>query len=999
MVSLMISGQRTPIRSVLLAVPVALWLSIAGFESAVAVDAVPDAVSFSRQIRPLLSDRCFQCHGPDSVRREADLRFDQKEGVLGDRGGRPIVIAGAPQRSELIARIHSTDADWMMPPPDSGKSLSTAEAGLIEKWIEQGAHWEEHWAWIPPERPTPPHKSGDDWSQNEIDHFVFARLDAAGIVPMQSADRRTLIRRVTQDLTGLPPTPAEIDSFLNDDGEDAWETVADRLLNSARYGEKMALPWLEAARYADTSGFTEDYGRFMYPWRTWVIDAFNSNMPYDEFVTDQMAGDLRPNATPKQILATSFNRNHQIYNEVGALDEEFIVEYAIDRLETVGTVFMGMTIGCARCHDHKYDPVTQKEFYQLYAFLNNNDDIGIDHGSRFGFSKPFIEWPTTEQVADRERLLAKLDVLKNEKIPVAIELEAYREWLTSFRESESIGLGDWYSLGPFAHEEPTRITGFTTPYFAEPDVNLQEAVHNEKWTPRPQWKLGTVMVPGGEFSTIYLYREVHTPSAGDYVLDIGASDSVRLWVNGTRILDRLEEGDNVATPTPFTLHLKKGRNRLLFKMSNGDFVQQITFRPQSHQSFPDAVFQRLKTTGNTLDDNIQGDLYKYFHQTRIDAIQEQINACNRDIARVMIMKEREDIRPAYLLERGNYEHPGEQVERNVPAMFPAMPDEAPRNRMGLAQWLTSPDHPLTARVAVNRIWQNYFGHGIVRTEEDFGVQGEYPTHPDLLDWLATEFVRSGWNVKEMHRLIVMSATYRQSAAASAERRHLDPENRLLSRGARFRLRPQEIRDQALFVSGLITERLGGASVFPYQPPGLWSEITSLKLQPEWFLTVDYKQDHGPLLYRRSVYTFWKRSVPPPNMTVFDAETREVCVVRRQNSNTPLQAMNLLNDVTYVEAARHLAHRMLSEGGESAETRIDCGLNLIISRNASSAEQKILRSGLSRQLEDYHRYPDAAKQLLASGESGIPGNHDPVELAAWTQIALLMLNLDEAITRN
>lgn len=981
-----------------LAASVALLVVTVGAQSMAAEEA-DDPVSFARQIRPLLSDRCFQCHGPDSVTREADLRLDRRESVLGDRDGNPIVVPGSPDQSELIARIHTDDPDIRMPPADFGKTLSPAEAKLISKWVEQGAHWEEHWAWISPQQPTPPDDASDEWSRGEIDRFVFAGLARVGLMPLASADRRTLIRRVTQDLTGLPPTPDEIDSFLNDDSEDAWQTVIDRLLSSPRFGEKMALPWLEAARYADTSGFTEDYGRFMYPWRTWVINAFNDNMPYDRFVTDQLAGDLRPDATKQEILASGFNRNHRINQEVGALGEEFIVEYAVDRLETVGTVFLGMTVGCARCHDHKYDSLTQKEFYQLYAFFNNNDDIGIDHESRFGFCKPFIEWPTADQSARREELQAAWDSLNQQETPSSTEQQVYDKWISSVQQSESVGLGPWHSLGPFDHEEPTRVTGFKQPYFDEPKVDLQEEVHKQKWTVRPKWKLGTVMVPGGEYSTIYIYREIHAPADGDYVLDLGASDSVRIWLNGQVILDRVEEGDNVATPVPYTLPLTKGRNELLFKMSNGDFAQQFSFRPQSHTAFPADVFQHVGKSVSELSDAASERLYDYFHQTRLDAIQDQIDAVNRKIAKVMVMKEREKIRPAHVLERGYYATPGEQVDRDVPAVFPGMPKDAPRNRMGLAQWLTAPNHPLTARVAVNRIWQNHFGRGIVRTEEDFGVQGEYPTHPDLLDWLATELIRSGWDMKHIHRLIAMSATYRQSSAASAERRQADPENRLLSRGPRFRLRPQEIRDQALFASGLLVEERGGPSVFPYQPAGLWREITSLKLQSKWFLTVDYVQDHGPSLYRRSLYTFWKRSVPPPNMTVFDAETREVCVVRRQNSNTPLQAMNLLNDVTYVEAARHLAHRMLSEGGQSVESKLEQGLLLTVSRPVTPDERGILKAGLLNQLEGYRKHPQQAEQLLSAGESGIPGDHEPAVLAAWTQIALLMLNLDEAITRN
>lgn len=983
------------IRLLLLVAPIVVQLPGVGGPCVLA----EDRISFSRQIRPLLSDRCFQCHGPDSVSREADLRFDHRDSVLGDRDEAPIVVPGSPDESALVARIFESDPDLKMPPADSGRSLTKAEAELIRQWVAQGAQWEEHWAWIPPERPEPPIRADDHWSLTPIDRFVDARLTDAGLQPAPGADRYTLLRRATQDLTGLPPGPDEISAFVNDDSEQAWDTVITRLLSSPRYGEKMALPWLEAARYADTSGFTEDYGRFMYPWRTWVIEAFNANMPYDEFVTDQLAGDLKPDATRQQILATGFNRNHRINQEVGALDEEFIVEYAVDRLETIGTVFLGMTIGCARCHDHKYDPVSQKEFYQLYAFFNNNDDIGVDHQSRFGFARPFIEWPTREQKQQRRQRRQQLKTLQEQTTPPQEQLADADRWMAAFDAAESIGLEPWYSLGPFDHEQPTRVTGFRFPYFDEPHVDLQQTVQQQTWTVRPNWKSGTVMVPGGEFSTIYLYRRIHAPADGEYVLDIGASDSVTLWLNGEMIFDRLDEGDNVATATPFPVTLNAGSNELLVKMSNGDFVQQITFRSRSHTAYPASIFHLLRRPAAERTPEQQNELLAHFHQTQIEAAQAQVKEIDRQIAKVMVMKERADVRPAHILERGHYASPGELVQRDVPAVFPPLTDNAPRNRLGLAQWLTSSQHPLTARVAVNRIWQNHFGRGLVRTEEDFGVQGAYPTHPDLLDWLATELIQSGWDMQHIHRLIMQSAVYQQSSAATAVQQTKDPQNHLLSRAPRFRLRPQEIRDHALYASGLLVEQQGGPSVFPYQPPGLWREITSLKLQPEWFLTVDYRQGHGADLYRRSLYIFWKRSVPPPGMTVFDAETREVCVVRRQNSNTPLQAMNLLNDVTYVEAARHLAHRMLREGGESTNDRFNHGLLLTNGRPGTEEELHILTSGLQQQAEYYLRHPDQAQKLLSAGESGIPGSHKPTILAAWTQMGLLLLNRDEAITRN
>ena len=958
----------------------------------------PTAVRFSRDIRPLLSDRCFRCHGPDGATRQADLRLDQKEMVLGERDNGRIVVPGDPGASELIRRITSSDEDERMPPPDCGISLSADEIERIRSWVEQGGHWESHWAWITPHRPEPPRVHREDRVRNPIDRFVTKRLESAGLSPSPEADKRTLLRRVTQDLTGLPPTREEIAAFLADKRPDAFEHVVDRLLNSTRFGETMSLPWLEATRYADTSGYTEDYGRYMYPWRTWVIRAFNNNKPFDEFLTEQMAGDLLPNPTHDQILATAFHRHHRINQEVGALPEEFIVEYAVDRLETVGTVFLGTTIGCARCHDHKYDPFSQKEFYQLLAFVNNNSDGGLDHQSRFGFCRPFIDHPTSPQQAELDRLESAVATLKAGGPDSKSELPAFEKWVREALPEELLGLSSWYSLGPFDHEKPTRVTGFRNPYFAEPAVDLNEVVEGQRWTEQPERPIGKFIVPGGEYSTIYLFREVYSSQAGDVTFGIGVSDSICIWINGQLFLDRLEAGTNNAVPNPMVLPLRNGRNELLIKMSNGDFGQQITFRLEEHGNVPPDLFAILRRNSSDHSTEDRQRLRGHFHSVRVTELQQKIRDVDRQVAKVMIMKEREDVRPTHILARGSYAQPQEQVDCDVPSALPPLPEGAPKNRLGLAQWLVSPDHPLTARVTVNRFWRKYFGAGLVRTPEDFGAQGEYPTHPDLLDWLATEFIRSEWDVKHMQRLIITSTTYRQSSSVNGESLRRDPENRLLTRGIRFRLRPQEIRDQALFVSGLLVERMEGPSVKPYQPARLWREFANLNLVPEWFLTVEYEQDHGESLYRRSLYTFWKRSMPPPNMTVFDAESREVCSVRREASNTPLQALNLLNDVTYVETARHLAHRILTEGGESTEERLICGMEMVSSRRPTPGEVDHLHTGLREVLEEYRRNPDRADILLRHGESPISDNQDPVELAAWTQLALTLLNLDEALTR-
>ena len=957
-----------------------------------------EPVSFSQQIRPLLSDRCFRCHGPDRLTREADLRFDDRESVYGDRDGHAVVVPGDVTASELARRISSDDDVERMPPADSGLSLSDAEIALIRRWIDQGAEWEKHWAYIAPERPDVPVVETSDWVRNPIDAFVLSRLEREGLSPSAGAGPRTLIRRVSFDLTGLPPSPAEIDRFLSDEGPRAYEQLVERLLDSERFGEKMALPWLEAARYADTSGYQEDYGRTMHPWRTWVIEAFNDDMPFDRFVIEQMAGDLLDEATHEQVLATAFHRNHRINQEVGAIPDEFIVEYAIDRLETVGTVFLGTTIGCARCHDHKYDPFSQQEFYGLYAFLNNCADEGLDQQSRFGFCKPFVDHPTPAEQVELARLQQAHDDLKAEESPSPEELAAYDDWLKEWDCPQTLGISDWHSIGPFEHAEATRVTGFETPLIGEPQVDLEQTFGEQTWTQRPNWPSTGPPFLGGEFNTYYLLRELDAQDAGQITISLGASDAFKVWVNGELIFSRVETGENQAKGAPMQVPLKAGRNELLFKLSNGGFEQTFVFEPVGVQTVPAKAFAVISVPSPERSAEQRQQLYEFFHQQRLAAAQQAIDDLRKTFAKVMVMQEREEIRPAHVLGRGSYDQPQEEIGRGVPAVLPSLPEGAPVNRLGLAQWLVAPDHPLTARVTVNRFWQACFGTGIVKTTEDFGAQGEFPSHPQLLDWLAVEFIDSGWDVKHLMKLIVTSSTYRQSSRSSAELNERDPGNRLLARGPRLRLRAQEIRDQALFVSGLLVERIGGPSVRPHQPPGLWAEVSNLLLQEQWALTNRFVPSEGDDLHRRSLYTYWKRAVPPPNMTVFDAEAREVCSVRPQVSNTPLQALNLLNDATYVEAARHLARRMLTEGGATDAERLAYGMELVTSRLPAAAEMSILQRGLARHRAVYQQDFQAAAALLARGESQSSRDVKITDHAAYAQVALLLLNLDETITK-
>ncbi|MEO2028169.1 MAG: PSD1 and planctomycete cytochrome C domain-containing protein [Fuerstiella sp.] len=964
----------------------------------VAAEPEHEAVNFARDVRRIFSDRCFRCHGPDRISRKADLRLDKSESLFADRNEQQIVVPGKPNSSELIRRVTSVDVDVVMPPPDSGLSLNQTEIALLRQWVSQGAKWDNHWAYIAPKRPPTPDVRLREWPDNEIDSFVLAGLEQKGMIPSPEADRRTLIRRASLDLTGLPPTPDEVADFLNDTATGAWGRLVDRLLSSVRYGERMTLPWLEASRYADTSGYQEDYGRYMYPWRKWVIDAFNKNMPFDQFVIQQLAGDLLPDASQEQILATAFNRNHRINQEVGAIPEEYLVEYAVDRLETIGTMFLGSTIGCARCHDHKYEPISQKEFYQLFAFLNNNDDAGVDQQSRFGFCKPFIEYPTP---ADREFLAplnARLDALKNEQSPPPEESKSFRGWLDKMETKLPLGIPVWRSLGPFEHAELSVSSGYHEVFLPTQQVDPDATVDGQKWTTKPAWTDGNVLFIGGEFTTHYLYRELLSPMDMDLLVDVAASDAIKFWVNGQLVHFRETPGKANPDPEQIRIRLRQGSNTLLVKLSNGDFIQAFSFAQQQRESVPPKMLAMLMQAPAERGVEEGAAIYDYFHGLRIADVEQQIKAVHDTFPKVMVMKERKDVRPAHILERGDYNQKREQVQRDTPAVLPPFPSNQPRNRLGLARWLMSPENPLPARVTVNRFWQMYFGTGLVKTAEDFGSQGEWPSHPDLLDWLAAEFIQSGWDVKHIQRLIVMSATYRQSSQMTAGQQHLDPENRLLARGPRLRLRPQFIRDQALFTSGLLVERIGGPSVKPYQPAGLWSEVSNLLLQKKWYNTNMFEQDTGEKLYRRSLYTFWKRTISPPNMTVFDAGNREVCSVRNQITNTPLQAMTLLNDVTYVEAARHLAHRMLSEGGESMNACLSHGMELVTCRQPTEVEQQILRQSLERHLSVYRLDPAAAARLLAHGDSALCSDYEPVEHAAWTQVALMLLNLDETITK-
>jgi hypothetical protein len=770
----------------------------------------PPPVRFGRDVLPILSENCFQCHGPDEKARKAKLRLDTRDGVL------KVVTPRKSDESKLILRVTADPDTGVMPPPKTNRKLTAAQKETLRRWVDEGAEWGKHWGYEAPARPDLPPVKNKAWARNDIDAFVLARLGAEGLSPSPEAAKETLIRRVTLDLTGLPPTPAEVDAFLGDTSADAYEKVVDRLLKSPRYGERMAADWLDAARYADTNGYQNDFARTMWPWRDWVIQALSRNQPFDQFTVDQIAGDLLPNPTLEQRIATGFNRNNRTVTEAGSIDEEWRVENAVDRVETTATVFLGLTMGCARCHDHKFDPISQREFYQFYAFFNSVNEKGVYTEQR-GNVPPLIVLPSAE---DKERL---------KQLDAAV---------------------------------------------ADADRTLRE--RNEK---------------------------------------------------------------------------------------------KSIFRPQSYADLLAA-------------------------KEKADKARKEKAEYEKRVPSVMVMEDTKTPRETFVLKRGRYDQPDKEqkVEPGVASCLPPLPPDAPRNRLGLAKWLVDPKNPLTARVTVNRYWQHYFGAGLVRTTENFGVQGDLPSHPDLLDWLATEFVRTGWDVKAMQRLIVTSATYRQSSKAPAELLHRDPENRLLARGPRFRLPAEAVRDNALAVSGLLVEKLGGPSVKPYQPTGLWEELAGGAGEGP------YVQEKGPNLYRRSLYVYRKRTVPHPALSTFDAPSREVCQVKRPRTNTPLQALELLNDVTYVEAARALAQLMLTEGGKTPEERVTFAFRRATARRPRGAELRILLRGLERYQEKFAADKDAARKFLRHGDSPPDTKLDPAELAAYMATASVILNLDETVTK-
>ncbi|MCW3051557.1 MAG: hypothetical protein JWN14_727 [Chthonomonadales bacterium] len=1043
-------------------------LGVAGFVGAqqkrapVAKPAVAK-VEYNRDIRPILSGKCFACHGQDPKQVQAGLRLDLREGAIGKlANGKFAIVPGKPGASELIDRVMRKSGPLQMPPAGSHKVLSDEERQLLSRWIAQGAEYKSHWAFVPPVRPALPVVKAKTWPRNPIDSFVLARLEQDNLHPSPYADRVTLLRRVSLDLTGIPPTPAEVEAFVQDTRPNAYEKVVDRLLSSPRYGERMAMGWLDGARYADSNGFQADYERYQWRWRDWVIDAFNKNMPYDAFTVEQIAGDMLPGATMDQKLATGFNRNHRINTEGGVIPEEWRVETVIDRVETTSQVWLGLTTGCARCHDHKYDPISQKEFYQFYAFFNNVPESGTGVETPVNHP-PIMRAPTADQQQKLAEFVEQLKALDTQTgARLAANRQAAADWKPEPAQADttvSTGLVARYALGttpvssmgsvPVPKAVGTlgadagRATGGVV-LDGKSYIDLGNIADFER---TDKFSYGAWINPANGNGAVFSHMDA--PSAGYRGFDlylIGGRPAVHIishWpenalkVNAKATVPNNQwshlfvtyDGSAKAEGVKIYINGKPVGTDPEFNALTGTLRSQATAKigtrtadgPFTGKIDDLLLFQRVVTPTEvaklaTADPALA--LLKIPAAQRTEAQQQTIaqawslkfdpeyaaKAAQRDareaerakldsqVSTVMVMDEMPKPRPCNILIRGQYDHPGEVVTAGLPGAFGAMPAGFTNNRLGLAKWIASPNNPLTARVFVNRLWEKFFGVGIVATSEDFGVRAEYPSHPELLDWLATEFVHDGWDMKAIQKKIVMSATYCQSSHVRPEIAQRDPENRLLSHGPRFRLPAELIRDQALAISGLLTEQVGGPSVHPYQPDGIWDEVSS------YGNLHNYKHDMGANLYRRSFYTIWKRTAAPPLMSLLDVPGREVCRVRRSRTDTPLQALALLNDVTFVEASRALAQHLLTEGGATPETRLAYAFRRTLGRPPTAAETQILAAGIQKRLAHYRADTASALKLVSIGDTPRDPKMDVPELAAYTMTCSVLLNMDETLTK-
>ncbi len=1025
------------------------------------LDAV-ERVQFNRDIRPIFSDTCFACHGPDENKVKGKLRLDSLDAARkGGKSGEPAIVPGHPEKSEAMKRLLTSDTDEHMPPAEFHKVLTKDQIALVERWIKEGAEYQGHWAFQTPVKPPVPAIPAGG---NAIDGFLAQGLAAKGLKANGEAPKPTLLRRAALDLTGLPPSEADLQAFLADDSPEAWSKALDRLLASPHYGENMAMQWLDFARYADSNGFQSDTQRTMWPYRDWVIKAFNDNKPFDAFTVEQLAGDLLPNATRDQIVATAFHRNHRLNGEGGRIVEECFAENVIDRIETTGSTWMALTMNCCRCHDHKYDPITQKEFYQFFAYFNSIEESGVlgDFGGagttrRGGNTPPVLSLPTDEQQKQIDATAAALAAAEAalKAIPTS-QPDVFAKWLERQRTTYSkegsawnpladekisakekavfkrLDDGSWLVSGGVAAKETyvieaTPAAGLLTALRLEalPDESLPSKSLGR--APNGNFVLSAFEVglrtPDGQTANLPLVKaEADYDQPGWSIAKLAPApmakgkpkrtDNTKAgWAIGGNMPENRVPRQAIFTVAPTTI---PAGAKLVLTLRHDAVSGHSIGRFRLNISGQDAKMLSLKSDPATenarrllakpADQLTKADLKtleKLFANSpehpraqaaaKVAAAKMAHDAAVAAPINVMVMKEKEAPRDAFVLLRGEYDKIGPKVERKLPAVLPPMPAGEPNNRLGFARWLVSGQHPLTGRVWVNRAWERFFGIGLVKTSENFGSQAEWPSNPALLDWLAVEFVDRKWDMKAMHKLIMSSAAYRRSAAVTSEMLEKDPDNRLLARGPRFRLPAEVIRDQALWTAGLLVDKQGGPSVKPYMPEAVWDE-TSVYGDMR-----NYKSDTGEGLWRRSLYTIWKRTAAPPTMLLFDSAGREVCTVKRSRSNTPMQALSLLNEVTFVEAARKLAEQSLRQPGDN-DAKLAWTFRKVVRRDATPAELSVLRKGLDKRLATYAADATLAPKLLAQGLSPAATDLDRNQLAAWTATANILLNLDETVTR-
>ena len=1056
----------------------ALLIALTVLSGTTATQAAGPKLSYNKDVRPILAETCFSCHGPDSAARKGDLRIDQRDTVLA------VIKPGKSADSELIKRILSNDPEQRMPPPESKRLLKPAQIETLKRWIDEGAEYEPHWSFISPTKPKPPTVKNGNWVKNPIDGFVLSQLETAGLPPAPEADRRTLARRVALDLTGVPPAPELVAEFIADQTPNAYEKLIDKLLASAHWGEHRGRYWLDYARYADTHGIHFDNYREMWIYRDWVINAFNRNLSFDQFTTEQLAGDLLPNATLDQRIATGFNRCNITTNEGGTIAEEYLVLYTRDRTETASQVWLGLTTGCAVCHNHKFDPISQREFYSLAAFFNNTTQNAMDGNIKD--TPPILmvpryddqprwelllkEAPAAKQLAEARRTQARpefdkwLKTASPDKLgpgapteglvlhaplsegegtttqavingaPKEVALKDSAKWQAGVGGGKALllqgaaveldGVGDFHKDQPYSAAAWVKVA----PNDSQGAICARMDVADKNYRGWDFWvqarRVGTHLIHAWPDDALKVVAQ--TQLKGNEWTHVavtydgsGKAAGVQVYYNG-QAQKTLVESDKLKTDSHPEVPFKIGQRhageplsgagiadlRLYSKALSASEVESLakasraadilTQYVKSRDAKPDMLVPEvLPAAMNELYGWWLGTQDKSFQElsTKAAALETEQAQLKARGTGAYVSNEKTDEAMAFILFRGEYDQRRDPVKPTTPAALPALPADAPTNRLGLAKWLLLPEHPLTARVTVNRFWQEVFGTGIVKSTGDFGISGDLPTHPELLDWLAVDFRENGWDVKRFFKQVVMSATYRQAAIMTPAKLELDPQNRLLSRGPRFRMEAEMVRDSALSVSGLLVPKLGGPSVKPYQPDGVWEAVAMIGSN-----TRDYRRDTGESLYRRSMYTFWKRSAPPAMLDVFNAPNRETCTVRRERTNTALQALATLNDEQYIEAARHIAQLTLKQGGETFESRASFIGQRIVSRPFRPEELAVIRGSLT-DLETYYKanLADATK-LISVGESKPDASVNAASLAAWTMLANELLNLDEVLNK-